>query len=51
VTGRGFAHAIDADVAGLDQSGRAGARFDHPRMPQPFVEALTVRRPNPSGWR
>jgi len=29
----GFAHAIDADMAGFDQGGSAGARPHHPRMP------------------
>ncbi|HET7491917.1 MAG TPA: hypothetical protein VFK01_08560, partial [Bradyrhizobium sp.] len=30
-------------MTGLDQRGGAGARFDHSRMPQPFVEALTLQ--------
>ncbi len=39
-----LAHAVDADMAGLDQRGSAGAGFHHPRMPQPFIETLTLQR-------
>ena len=38
-----LADAIDADMTGLDQRSRAGAGFDHPRMPQPFVETLALQ--------
>jgi hypothetical protein len=38
-----LAHAIDADVAGLDQRGRAGAGLHHPRVPQPLIETLTLQ--------
>src|SRR5580765_8066611 len=38
-----LAHAIDADVAGLDQRGGAGARLYHPRVPQPFIETLAIQ--------
>jgi hypothetical protein len=48
VAGRGLAHAIDANVAGLDECGGAAAGFDDPRMPQPFIEALTFRELSPS---
>jgi hypothetical protein len=30
-------------VTGLDQRGRAGAGFDDPRMPQPFIETLALQ--------
>jgi hypothetical protein len=30
-------------MAGLDQSGRAGARFHHACMPQPFIETLALQ--------
>src|ERR1700737_4784698 len=40
---RRLAHAIDADMAGLDQRGRAAAGFDHPRVPQPFIETLALQ--------
>jgi hypothetical protein len=30
-------------MAGLDQRGRAGAGFHHPRMPQPFIETLALQ--------
>ena len=43
MAGRLFAFAIDADMTGLDQRDRAGAGFDHPRMPQPFVETLALQ--------
>jgi hypothetical protein len=43
VARRGLAHAVDADVARLDELGGTGACFDDPRMPQPFIEALTIR--------
>ena len=43
MAGRLFARAIDSDMTGLDQRGRAGAGFDHPRMPQPFVETLALQ--------
>ena len=48
VAGRGLAHAIDADVPRLDESGSTGAGFDDPRVPQPFIEALAVRVISPS---
>jgi len=41
---RGLAHAVDADMAGLDQFSRRGARLHHPRVPQPFVDALPLGR-------
>jgi hypothetical protein len=40
-----LAHAIDPDMAGLDEHSGAGAGFDHPRMPQPFVETLALQTP------
>lgn len=43
VAGCGFPHTVDADVAGLDQRGGAGAGLHDPRMPQPLVEPLAVR--------
>jgi hypothetical protein len=43
VARRGFPHAIDADMTGFDQGCGAGAGFDNPRMPQPFVEALAIQ--------
>src|SRR5207302_7655128 len=43
VSRRLFAHAIDADMAGLDQGGRAGTGLHHPRMPQPFIETLALQ--------
>lgn len=33
MTRRLLADAVDTDVSGLDQCGRAGARFHYPRMP------------------
>jgi hypothetical protein len=30
-------------MAGFDQGCGAGAGFDDPRMPQPFVEALAIQ--------
>ena len=44
VAGRLFAHAIDANTAGLHQSGRTAAGFHHPRVPQPFIETLALQR-------
>ena len=41
--GRFLARAIDADMTGLDQRRSTGAGFDHPRMPQPFVETLALQ--------
>src|SRR5260370_19915338 len=38
-----LAHAIDADMAGLDQRGGAGAGLHHPCMPQPFIETLALQ--------
>jgi hypothetical protein len=43
MAGRGLAHAVDADVAGFDECGGAGARFHDTSMPQPFVEALAIQ--------
>ncbi len=43
MTGRLLPHAVDADVAGLDQRSGAGAGFYDPRMPQPFVETLALQ--------
>ena len=43
VAARLLAHAVDADMAGLNQRGSAGAGFDHPRVPQPFVETLALQ--------
>src|SRR6202790_2567869 len=43
VARRLLAHAIDADMAGLDQRGSAGAGLHHPRVPQPFVETLALQ--------
>ena len=40
---RGLAHAVDADMAFLDELRGAGAGFDHPRMPQELVEALPIQ--------
>src|SRR4030088_2888874 len=40
---RHFARAIDADMARLDQRGRAGAGLHHPRVPQPFIETLALQ--------
>jgi hypothetical protein len=38
-----LARAIEPDMTSLDQSSRAGPGFDHARMPQPFVETLTLQ--------
>ena len=43
-----LAHAVDADMAGLDQRGGAGAGLHHPRMPQPFIETLALQAPRQS---
>src|SRR5258708_33490505 len=43
VSRRLFAHAIDADMTGLDQRRGAGARLHHPRVPQPFIETLALQ--------
>jgi len=43
MTGRLLPHAVDADMAGLDQRSGAGAGFDDPGMPQPFVETLALQ--------
>ena len=43
MAGRLLAHAVDADMAGLDQRGGAGAGLHHPRMPQPFIETLALQ--------
>jgi hypothetical protein len=43
VTGRGLADAIDADMASLHQSCSTAASFDHPRVPQPFIETLALQ--------
>ena len=43
MAGRLLAHAVDADMAGLDQRGGAGAGLDHPRVPQPFIETLALQ--------
>src|SRR3981081_1831426 len=40
---RHFARAIDADMAGLDQRGRAGAGPHPPRLPHPFIETLALQ--------
>src|SRR5213075_286480 len=40
---RHFAHAIDADMTGLDQRRGAGAGLHHPRVPQPFIETLALQ--------
>ena len=47
MAGRRLAHTIDADMACLDQRGGAGAGFDHPRVPQPFIETLSLQRSGP----
>src|SRR5882757_4854611 len=41
---RFFAHAVDADMAGFDQGGSTCARFHHARVPQPFIETLSIQR-------
>src|ERR1700722_8302174 len=64
MAGRRFACAIDADMAGLHQRSRTGAGFDHPGVPQPFVETLALQATplrddrmglelvsDPCGWR
>jgi len=33
MAGSRFTHAIDADMASLDQRGSTGAGFHHPRVP------------------
>ena len=38
-----LAHAVDADVAAFDQRSRRGARLHHPRVPQPFIETLSLQ--------
>ena len=38
-----FAHAVDADVTGLDERGSRGAGLHHPRVPQPFIETLPLQ--------
>jgi hypothetical protein len=43
VAGRGLAHTIDADMASLHQSRSTAASFDHPRVPQPFIETLALQ--------
>ncbi|WP_309486939.1 alpha/beta fold hydrolase, partial [Bradyrhizobium sp. PRIMUS42] len=43
---RGLARAVDANVAGDHELGRGGARLHHPRVPQPFVDALGLERPH-----
>jgi len=43
VAGRLLANPIDADMAGLDQRGGAGAGLHDPRMPQPFIETLALQ--------
>ena len=43
VAGRLLAHAVDADMAGLDQGSGAAAGLHHPRMPQPFIETLALQ--------
>src|SRR4051794_30625211 len=40
---RFLAHAVDADMAALDQLSRRGARLHHPRVPQPFIETLSIQ--------
>jgi hypothetical protein len=30
-------------MAGLDQRSSLGTGFDHPRMPQPFIETLALQ--------
>ena len=40
---------LDADVPALDQRCGAGAGFDDPRVPQPFVETLLVQSRSLSG--
>jgi hypothetical protein len=43
VAGRGLADAIDANTASLHQSCSTAASFDHPRVPQPFIETLALQ--------
>src|SRR5258705_4424184 len=38
-----FAHAVDADVTGLDERGSGGAGLHHPRVPQPLIETLPLQ--------
>ena len=41
---RGFlARAVDTDMASLDQRRRMCTGFDHPCMPQPFIETLPLQ--------
>src|ERR1700676_4645745 len=50
VARRLLAHAIDADMAGLDQRGSRGAGLHHPRMPQPFIETLALPATPPKAF-
>ena len=43
VTGGFLPYAVDTNMAGLDQRSSLGTSFDHPRMPQPFIETLALQ--------
>lgn len=49
VSRRGFANAIEAHMAVSHQRGGIGTGADDPRVPEPFVDALTLQSgfPNP----
>src|SRR5579863_8223521 len=49
MSGRGLAHAVDADMAGFDQRSSAGAGLHQTRMPQPFVETLAIHERSSAG--
>jgi hypothetical protein len=43
VTGRLFAHTVDADMTCFDERSRTGAGLHNPRMPQPLIETLALQ--------
>lgn len=42
---RFFPNAVDADMSRRDQRGRTGAGLYHPRVPEPFIDTLTLQDP------
>lgn len=44
MSGGRFTCTIETDVAFCDQFGRIAAGTDDPRVPEPFVDALTIQR-------
>jgi hypothetical protein len=47
MAGRVLTVAVDANPTAFDQRRGAGPRFDDPRVPQPFIEALTFHAFSP----